>query len=232
MAFNEKVQAYLAAKWGRELLTRFGDRGKDAFVFATRCYGEGRGRRMAQRAIRDGEPLTTATYLRYGEWVNTEEIKAAGEANQAKVLAAGKVYIKQVALCPWNRQFTAMGETEIGNLYCQHIDASIAAGFSSAFRYQVPQNLNQGVCCYHIVEDAGISGPVGEKKREYLKPFDYHCADLHYAFRRAAEAIFGEEGRAACAAVEAVFRKDYGDEMAEQLAGFAGTDFTACGDKI
>lgn len=228
MGFNERVQAYLAMKWGRELTERFGERGRAAFVYAVRCYGEGRGRRMAQRAIRDGQPLDVRTYLRYGEWVNTEEIRAAGQANQAKILAAGETYIKQVVLCPWNLQFTEMGETELGDLYCRHIDSSIAAGFSDSFRYTVPQNLNQGrgVSCLHIVQDAGIDGPVGEKKLEYLKPFSYHCADLHYAFRSAVTAIFREEGEEAARKVEESFRQDYGDAMAEELAGFAGTDFS------
>ena len=228
MGFNERVQAYLAITWGRALTEHFGDRGRAAFVYAVRCYGEGRGRRMAQRAIRDGQPLNVKTYLRYGEWVNTEEIKAAGQANQAKVLAAGETYLKQVSLCPWNLQFMEMGATELGELYCRHIDSSIAAGFSDSFRYAVPQNLNQGkgLNCLHVVENAGIEGPVGEKKKEYLKPFNYHCADLHYAFRQAVTAIFREEGEKTALEVEQRFRNDYGDTMADELAGFAGTDFT------
>ena len=182
---------------------------------------------MAQKAIRDGEPLTAATYLRYGEWVNTEEIRAQGDANRAEVLEEGKTYIKQVTRCPWNLQFNAMGEKELGNLYCRYIDESIAAGFSKQFHYRVPRNLNQGVPCFHIIEQAGIKGPLGEKRKEYLKGFDYHCADLYYAFLRAAKAIFQEEGEEAGKAVFNSFREVYGDEMAESLESFAGTDFSA-----
>ena len=75
MGFNERTHAFIAAKYYVHLTERFGERGKAAFLHATRYYGEQRGRRMAQRAIRDGKELTYETYCQYGEWVNTEEIK-------------------------------------------------------------------------------------------------------------------------------------------------------------
>ena len=78
MGFNEKVHAYIAAKFYVYLTEAFGERGKMAFIHATQYYAEQRGRRMAQRAIRDGEPLTPANYYRYGEWVGTEDMKAEG----------------------------------------------------------------------------------------------------------------------------------------------------------
>ena len=68
--FNEKVHAYIAAKYYTYLTERFGERGKKAFVHATQYYAEQRGRRMAQRAIRDGRELDFGTYQEYGEWVN------------------------------------------------------------------------------------------------------------------------------------------------------------------
>ena len=81
MGFNEKVHAYIAAKFYVYLTEAFGERGKMAFIHATQYYAEQRGRRMAQRAIRDGEPLTPANYYRYGEWVGTEDMKAEGCGN-------------------------------------------------------------------------------------------------------------------------------------------------------
>ena len=55
---NERHHAFLAAEYYRVLLERFGARGRAAFVLATQRYGEQRGSRMAQRAIRDGGNLT------------------------------------------------------------------------------------------------------------------------------------------------------------------------------
>ena len=62
MGFTELSHAFIAAKYYVYLKEIFGDRGEAAFLHATRYYGEQRGRRMAQRAIRDGKPLTYETY--------------------------------------------------------------------------------------------------------------------------------------------------------------------------
>ncbi len=223
--FNEKTQAYLIIRWGRRLIDTFGDRGREAFLFAARIYGENRGRRMAMRAIRDGKPLDLSSYLQYKEWVSTEYMRDRGDANQASSSLSDNIYVKKVTRCPWNLQFTEMGETELGNLYCQVIDTSIAAGFSRSFTYQVPQNLNQGVPCRHVVENAGISALPDGIRKEYLKPFDYHCADLHFAFRRTVQSVFGEEGMTVTKQVEQDFREKCGEEMLLYLLSFAGTDF-------
>ena len=66
MGFTELSHAFIAAKYYVYLKEIFGDRGEAAFLHATRYYGEQRGRRMAQRAIRDGKPLTYETYCQYG----------------------------------------------------------------------------------------------------------------------------------------------------------------------
>ena len=81
MEFNERVHAYIAAKYYVHLTEHFGERGKKAFLHATQYYALQRGRRMAQRAIRDGQELTQATYNYYGEWVNTESAKEEGISN-------------------------------------------------------------------------------------------------------------------------------------------------------
>ena len=45
MAFNEKVHAYIAAKYYIHLKEHFGDRGIQAFIHATQYYAMQRGRR-------------------------------------------------------------------------------------------------------------------------------------------------------------------------------------------
>ena len=48
----------------------YGEKGALAADEGTKLYGQQRGGRMAQRAIRDGQPLTMENYLLYGEWVD------------------------------------------------------------------------------------------------------------------------------------------------------------------
>ena len=109
MGFNEMTHAFLAARYYIRFTEQFGDRGREAFIHGIQYYGSQRGRRMAQRAIRDGKPLTYENYCRYGEWVNTEEIKAMGAANRVEIGGYDPDYIMNIYSCPWFAQFQKMG---------------------------------------------------------------------------------------------------------------------------
>ncbi|MFR8777845.1 MAG: L-2-amino-thiazoline-4-carboxylic acid hydrolase, partial [Enterocloster sp.] len=123
MGFNEMTHAFLAARYYIRLTEQFGDRGREAFIHGIQYYGSQRGRRMAQRAIRDGKPLTYENYCRYGEWVNTEEIKAMGAANRVEIGGYDPDYIMNIYSCPWFAQFQKMGAGEAGKAYCSVLDA-------------------------------------------------------------------------------------------------------------
>ena len=58
MGFNESVHAFIAARYYVRLQEAFGTRAEPAFIHAVQYYAGQRGRRMAQRAIREGKPLT------------------------------------------------------------------------------------------------------------------------------------------------------------------------------
>ena len=154
MGFTEKVHAYIAAKYYVYLTERFGERGKAAFLHATQYYALQRGRRMAQRAIRDGKELTQETYNYYGEWVNTEEVKALGCANVSKQAEDGTLHITS---CPWYTQFQEMGLPEAGALYCKDLDSSISRGFNPFLQYRVDQTLHTSDCCIHRILTGDIS---------------------------------------------------------------------------
>lgn len=85
MGFSEKSQAFLVAAWHKELTGAFGERGRQAFIHAVKHYAMQRGSRMAQRAIRDGQPLTYATFCGYGEWAPSEEALQNGSASVMNV---------------------------------------------------------------------------------------------------------------------------------------------------
>ena len=83
MPFNEKVHAFIPAKFYVYLSEAFGERGIKTFIHATQYYAGQRGRRMAQKALRDGRELTYETYMEYGEWVSTPELVEANQASLA-----------------------------------------------------------------------------------------------------------------------------------------------------
>ncbi len=229
MAFTDMVHAFIAAKYYVNLEAAFGERGKAAFLHATRYYAEQRGRRMAQRAIRDGKELNYAAYCQYGEWVNTEEIKAAGQANNTTVTSWGPDYTVHIHSCPWHAQFKEMGLKDAGLLYCRDLDASICRGFNPELTYLVPQTLHDHDYCIQTVLNAGIpEGQVYAKNPEGLRSFEYHCAHSYWSYNEVTAAIFGAEGEKVNARVFSEFEEEYGKEMADILAGYKGVNFNVC----
>lgn len=223
MGFNEKVHAYIAAKYYVYLTESFGERGRKAFLHATQYYAGQRGRRMAQRAIRDGQELTQSTYNYYGEWVNTEEIKAEGCANCMIAQPDGTLKITQ---CPWFTQFKEMGLSKAGALYCQDLDSAISRGFNPELGYSVEQTLFDGGYCLHrLVAGCVAEGAQRGKNPKSLKPFEYHCAHSYWAYNEVTASIFQTEGERVNESVLQDFEKDYGKEMTEKLKSYCDTNF-------
>ena len=230
MGFNEKVHAFIAARFYVRLTEAFGERGRKAFVHGTQYYAEQRGRRMAQRDIRDGYELSYETYLQHGEWVNTEEIINEGCANRSEIKEYSPDYTIHIHQCPWYTQFKEMGLSDAGHEYCKHLDNSICRGFNPYITYLVPQTLHKSDYCIHCIKDAGVQeGKKYVKKPEYLKPFEYHCAHSYWSYTEVTEAIFGAEGRKITQGVLEDFEKEYGKEMADKLMEYKDTNFN-CAD--
>lgn len=230
MGFNEKVHAYIAAKYYSHLLEKFGERGKMAFIHATQYYAEQRGRRMAQRAIRDGQPLTSSNYYRYGEWVNTEDVKKEACQNimiWKQYKPDGLLHITQ---CPWNTQFKEMGLQETaGAEYCRHLDNSIVRGFNPYLTYEVDQTLQTADYCIHRFREIDFDADSNlAKKSENLRDFEYHCAHSYWAYHEVTAAIFKEAGECVNKQVLDDFAAEYGKEMADIIQGYANVNFNVC----
>ncbi len=226
MGFNEKTHAYIAAKYYVYLKEAFGERGVQAFIHGTQHYAMQRGRRMAQRAIRDGQELTQAVYNYYGEWVGTEEARAQGCQNQSELMPDGSLKITR---CPWHAQFREMGLTEAGTVYCRYLDEAISRGFNPELGYVVDQTLHTSDCCIHRLAAGNMGEGSGRGKNPGgLRSFEYHCAHLYWAYSQVTAAIFRSLGEGVCRKVLEDFAQDYGREMADILWGYRERDFNVC----
>lgn len=230
MGFNEKVHAYIAAKYYVYLTEYFGERGRMAFIHATQYYAEQRGRRMAQRAIRDGAPLTVSNYYRYGEWVGTEEIKAEGCENKTEYQSLTPDAVMHITQCPWYTQFKEMGlNTTAGAEYCRHLDNSILRGFNPYLVYEVDQTLQTADYCIHRVKNVDFDENTDlSRKPENLRDFEYHCAHSFWSFHQVTAAIFKSEGEMVNNQVLQDFANDYGRGMADVLCCYRDTNFNVC----
>ncbi len=224
--FTERHHAFISAIYYVLLTERFGGRGEAAFVHATQKYAEQRGARMAQRAIRDGQPLTFATYRSYGEWVNTKSTIEAGFRNNTAVTAYSPDCIEQITMCPWWVQYKEMGLVHAGTVYCAHLDNSIVRGFNPYLKFETIQSLHEHDCCIQISRGADFKeGALPRKHREYLKDFDYHCGHIYKTFSEIVCAIFKEEGNDVSQEVLSRFSAEYGADMAGMIAGYINTNF-------
>lgn len=226
MGFNEKVHAFIAAKFYVHLTEEFGERGKKAFIHATQYYAEQRGRRMAQRAIRDGYDLTYETYLQYGEWVNTQYTIENEVSNQSKIEEISPHYLIHIHRCPWHAQFKEMGLIEAGHEYCEHLDNSICRGFNPYLTYEVDQTLHKSDYCIHRILNTNYKEiPQKPKKAAYLQCFDYHCGHSYWSYAEVTGAIFAEKGEQVNTQVLKDFTDEYGQEMADKLVSYKNTNF-------
>ena len=242
--FNERMHAFMAAAFYRELTERFGERGLAAFRHATQYYGEQRGRRMAQRAIRDGRKLDFAAYREYSEWAPTPEMADRGWSGLSETRECPPDLELRITRCPWNIQFREMGLTAAGEVYCALIDRAICRGFNPELTFDVLQTLNTSDHCLQVMRGACITAPGDSDTKgtedpedpkepgaaviascDRVKDFEYHCAHIFHAYASVAEAVFGEEGRAAETAVLDAFAAAYGQDRADAVMRYKKTDF-------
>ena len=225
MGFNESIHAYIAARYYTRMQEAFASRAEPAFINAVQYYAGQRGRRMAQRAIRDGKPLTHATFLQYGELKMTDEV----EPTQRQLVSRAPDYELHISACPWHAQFKRMGCLEAGDVYCRHVDEALCRGFSPDIRFQALANLNSADHCVHRVAGANPQGLADEPPMEqYKRDFSYHCGHLYWSFSEVVSAIFGAAGEAVAAGVLGDVARTYGASMADELAAWRHTDFNIC----
>lgn len=224
LPFNEHHHAFISASFYKRLAAETAADGKAVFVLATQRYGEQRGNRMAQRAIRDGKPRDFAAYCAYGEWSYTEDYFSKGQ--HIETLSKSPDYHYLVHSCPWHDQYKEMDLIEGAILYCREIDLAIARGFNPHLVFEVNEIMHDGRFCDFRLKNADLEtkGFSVDSVKAKL-PFEYHCAHVYVTFSRITISVLGERGKIIAAAVTDDFSSVYGDEMVDKLKSYMSTDF-------
>lgn len=224
--FDEYVHVFIIERFCCHLAERFDERGKKAFLHATQHYATQRGRRMARRAIKNGEELTFATYRRYIEWSNSAKIISSGTAIKGETVITETDWKKKVYTCPWVEKFKATGNHEAAVLYCSDLDKSLVRGFNPFIDYEVVQTLQDHPYCYQIAHNVNIPADADlSTNPELQRSFEYHCAHVYWAFNDVVSDIFEYEGEKVCMDVLNDVAKEYGEEMANIIASYRHTNF-------
>ena len=224
MAMNERHHAFVSACFYKKLMEIRPDNGKATFVMATQRYGEQRGSRMAQRAIRDGRELDFATYFAYAEWSYTEDYFASGM--HIEVVSKSPDYQYYVHACPWHDQYVELDLIEGACLYCKHIDLAIARGFNPNLVFEVRSTMHKEEKCDFVLKDANLEekGFSVDKDKNQMC-FDYHCGHIYKTFSDITISIHGEIGRVICMEVKDEFNLKYGKSLADVLFSYQNIDF-------
>lgn len=227
MKWTEHHHAWIVSEYFRILTKQWGDRGLETFIQATRTYGEQRGKRMAMRAIKDGQPLNLESYFAYGEYSSTPEFF------QVKMWADSSAVNEQVTQCPWADIFSRKNLKECGVVYCREIDKAIVRGFCPHLHLDTTSTQHYDSCCrFYFRQDEKIQPDILEKadnltaeRKDIRMPMDYHCAHVYHVFSATAKGVFGKEGEEVSALVLNRFEQEYGKEAADYLAKHANTAF-------
>jgi hypothetical protein len=201
------------------------ERGLEIFMTAARAYGRRRGRRMAMRALRDGNPLDMTSYFAYGELLSTE-----GAYKGYYTASPGMVHEHQDG-CPWATEFHASC-FQCGVEYCREIDNSVIRGFNPNLEFSCPQNMHLTPACDFYYGGAEITPdfmetyasrvPAGSvTKREMA----YHCADVYQMFCHITTQVLPTEGEGIVAEVRAQLSQKYGEAFLPALDRFEGKNF-------
>lgn len=219
MIWTEYHHAWIVSEYYRILTEQWGSKGTEAFRQAACTYGEQRGKRMAMRAIKDGQPLNLKSYFAYGEYDSTPEFF------QVDMWCDPAAVNEEVTKCPWADLFAKRDLKDCGDTYCREIDKAIVRGFSPKLHLDTTSTQHYGPCCrFYFRQSEEIRQDLLEQAEELtagrtdiIMPMDYHCAHVYHVFSAVAEGIFGEKGREVSALVLEGFGQIYGKEAAEHI---------------
>lgn len=228
-SLTETHHGGIVAAFYKTLAECFGkERGLDIFMTASRAYGARRGRRMAMRALRDGNPLDVTSYFAYGELLCDDE----GLTDCGTYEAAPGVVHERQTDCWWAREFRAMGCAECGVDYCREIDGSILRGFNPSLGFLCAQNMHLNSSCDFYFSSPEIKEDFMETYAKRLKPgkrvkreMAYHCADIYQMFGRVLGQVAPERAGEVVGKVRSMLAERYGEDFWPAVEAYDGTDF-------
>lgn len=135
--------AQLFSSVAREVKEEFGEAGEEAVRRGVRKYGEMRGRHIASNAAADGKPNTIENYLPYYDMERSELF--VYDTTMSDEMIDQKFY-----KCPFAEAWNKDGDQELGKLYCDEIDNSIARGFNPNLAHEEVTHLLDGAPSCHM----------------------------------------------------------------------------------
>lgn len=178
--------ATLFALFSKHTIEALGKNGSDLIYKAVDIYGHERGKRMADRAIKNGDSLSFVNSQAYSEWTPKK-----GEM-EMYLISTEPEFVNGVTKCPWCAAWKKHNLLQYGRNYCINIDAAVFNGFNNSFHMSATSNLSFGDdhCEFHwettLTEEH--QKELSEKKKALgtscTRDFNFHTAHLLYSFSK------------------------------------------------
>jgi len=221
-SFTARHHALLFAWIARAVVKRVGKtEGERVVREAVRRYGEERGQRMRLRSELNGDALTMAHYLAYGEW------SVPTGWSESEVLQTVPHRKTHVLKCPWHTAWQEIGLMEFGRLYCVEIDEALVRGFNADLQLDVNGTLTNGSnYCEFVFHDMDGDSLIPAAPGRRVLGWDYHAGHLFTTVGAVVCDRLGEAGRESLDEALAAFAEAFGQAAAEVVVSYRGTDFS------
>ena len=226
--YTVEQHAVLIGLTGKYLEKYAGEYGTDLFINCIVKYGNQRGQRMRNRAIRDGRPLNYETFLAYGE------LKLDTLPGDYSVKSQSPVYINCCHRCMWDEAWKKFGLSQYGKWYCRYIDINLVQGFSNDMVMIARTMKGLGDDCCTFV-NVGYEQTEESKQRivrlkedlsgRYTRDFLYHEGHFLNAVRRICKNPLKDNYNRFEAELLQEFASIYGNKIAESVLEKSGMDF-------
>lgn len=226
--YTVEQHAVLIGLAGKYLKEYAGEYGIDLFINCIVKYGNQRGMRMRNRALRDGRPLNYETFLAYGE------LKLNTLPGDYSVKEESPVYINCCHRCMWDEAWRKYGLSEFGEWYCKYVDINLVQGFSNDMVMVVKTMRGLGDDCCTFV-NVGYEQTEESKKRiadlkaelngKYSKDFLYHQGHFLNVVRRICSNPLGEDYNKVEENMMKAFAEIYDLNLAEQVKKESRKDY-------
>ena len=226
-------QAMMFAFLSKYAVEAKGEEGRKAIQEGMIKYGRERGRRMAERARANGDPVALWTNQAYGEW----KPDYPGQMEFGTVHGEPTL-VTYISKCAWCEAWKKYDILEYGREYCVNVDAAVYEGFGEGFGQGVvctPTTTSMswgGECCnfdWGLPLSAEDQQKVADKKAELgtsaMKDFAYHTAHIYCAIADTLCKAFPGDSHDIISKAVRDYTELFGQEDYDALLEFAPEDF-------
>jgi hypothetical protein len=120
-----------------EVITEFGEKGKEVIENAVKKYGEERGRRIANLVKSLGKELNLKNFFIYGDLDAKSTLKYKPKIVDGNIEIVGR----DCAFCNGCKEWNKL---KYGKIYCEFIDVAILKEYNPNLKIEVPSTLTKG----------------------------------------------------------------------------------------